>query len=45
MTERPVQPPANPDDPDRRRFFRQFAGDVVASVGSVIGAAQSLQQQ
>src|SRR5262245_47539601 len=37
----PIQPP----DPTRRRFFRQFAGDVVTSVGSVIGAAQVLQQQ
>lgn len=41
MTDRPVQPP----DPARRRFFRQFAGDVVTSVGSVLGAAQVLQQQ
>ncbi len=41
MTDRPVQPP----DPARRRFFRQFAGDVVSSVGSVMGAAQLLQQQ
>jgi len=31
-----VQPP----DPGRRRFFRQFAGEVATSVGSVIGAAQ-----
>ncbi len=36
----PVQPP----DPNRRRFFRQFAGDVVTSVGSALGAAQTLQQ-
>ena len=36
-----VQPP----DPGRRRFFRQFAGEVATSVGSVIGAAQVLQQQ
>lgn len=36
----PVQPP----DPNRRRFFRQFAGEVVTSVGSVLGAAQSLQE-
>ena len=41
MTDRPDQPP----DPTRRRFFRQFAGDVVTSVGSVLGAAQVLQQQ
>jgi len=32
-------------DPDRRRFFRVFAGDVMSSVGAVIGAAQTLQQQ
>lgn len=32
-------------DPDRRRFFRRFAGDVVSSVGSVLGAAQMLQQE
>ena len=37
----PVQPP----DPGRRRFFRQFAGEVATSVGSVFGAAQVLQQQ
>ena len=41
MSDRPAQPP----DPDRRRFFRQFAGDVLSSVGSVVGAAQVLQQQ
>ena len=36
----PVQPP----DPTRRLFFRQFARDAVTSVGSVLGAAQTLQQ-
>jgi methylthioribose-1-phosphate isomerase len=36
-----VQPP----DPGRRRFFRELAGEVATSVGSVIGAAQVLQQQ
>jgi methylthioribose-1-phosphate isomerase len=41
MSDRPVEPP----DPTRRRFFRQFAGDVLSSVGSVVGAAQVLQQQ
>jgi methylthioribose-1-phosphate isomerase len=41
MTDHPSQPP----DPTRRRFFRQFAGDVVSSVGSVMGAAQMLQLQ
>jgi methylthioribose-1-phosphate isomerase len=37
--------PVKPPDPERRRFFRQFAGDVATSVGSVLGAAQLLQQQ
>ena len=37
--------PVKPPDPDRRRFFRQFAGDVATSVGSVLGAAQLLQAQ
>jgi methylthioribose-1-phosphate isomerase len=45
MTDRPDQPPAQPADPGRRRFFRQFAGEVATSVGSVLGAAQVLQQQ
>ena len=45
MTDQPDQPPTTPSDPDRRRFFRQFAGDVFSSVGSVMGAAQALQQQ
>ena len=45
MTDQPDQPPAPPPDPDRRRFFRQFAGDIFSSVGSVMGAAQALQQQ
>jgi len=34
-----------PPDPDRRRFFRQFAGDMASSVGSVLGAAQLLQRE
>ena len=37
----PVQPP----DPGRRRFFREFAGDIATSAASVFGAAQVLQQQ
>jgi eIF-2B alpha/beta/delta-like uncharacterized protein len=41
---RPAEPITAPD-PNRRRFFRQFAGDVMTSVGSVIGAAQLLQQE
>jgi S-methyl-5-thioribose-1-phosphate isomerase len=49
MTDRPDQPPAGPPGEDadlrRRRFFRQFAGDVLSSVGSVLGAAQALQRE
>jgi eIF-2B alpha/beta/delta-like uncharacterized protein len=41
MTDRPAQPP----DPDRRRFFRRFAADVMSQAGGVLGAAQLLQQQ
>jgi eIF-2B alpha/beta/delta-like uncharacterized protein len=37
--------PIKPPDPDRRRFFRQFAGDMASSVGSVLGAAQLLQRE
>ena len=37
----PVQPP----DPGRRRFFREFAGEVATSAATVFGAAQVLQQQ
>ena len=44
MTDQPVQP-VQPPDPNRRRFFRQFAGDVMTSMSSVIGAAQLLQQE
>jgi methylthioribose-1-phosphate isomerase len=39
-----VSEPVQPPDPNRRRFFRRLAGDVVTSVGSVLGAAQSLQE-
>ena len=35
--------PVTPPDPDRRRFFRRFAGEVATSVGSMMGAAQTLQ--
>lgn len=41
MTDRPPQP----SDPNRRRFFRVFAGDVASTVGGMLGAAQVLQQQ
>ncbi len=34
-----------PADPNRRRFFRLFAGDVAGSVGSMIGAARTLQAE
>ena len=34
-----------PSDPNRRRFFRVFAGDVASSVGSMIGVAQALQAE
>ncbi len=37
------QPPTQ--DPNRRRFFRLFAGDVATTVGGMLGVAQSLQQE
>ena len=41
-------PPAEPDaggvDASRRRFFRQFAGEVFQSAATVVGAAQALQR-
>jgi methylthioribose-1-phosphate isomerase len=40
MTDEPA-----PADPRRRRFFRLFAGDVASSVGSMIGAARTLQAE
>jgi methylthioribose-1-phosphate isomerase len=40
MADEPVPP-----DSHRRRFFRLFAGDVATSVGSMIGAARSLQAE
>ena len=47
MADEPARPAEaiTPPDPNRRRFFRQFAGDVMSSMGSVIGAAQLLQQE
>ncbi len=47
MTDEPGQPgqPPPPDDANRRRFFRLFAGDVMSSVGTVLGAAQVLQRE
>ena len=43
MPDEPVPPV--PTDPHRRRFFRLFAGDVATSVGSMLGAAQTLQAE
>jgi methylthioribose-1-phosphate isomerase len=34
-----------PGDPDRRRFFRRFAGEVVTAATGAFGAAQVIQQQ
>ena len=44
MSEDESAPPA-PTDPHRRRFFRLFAGDVANSVGSMLGAARTLQAE
>ena len=37
-------PPAGSVDASRRRFFRQFAGEVFQSAATVVGAAQALQR-
>lgn len=37
--------PPTPPDPSRRRFFRQFAGDVVSSAGQLIGAVDTLRTE
>ena len=37
-------PPAGGVDASRRRFFRQFAGEVFQSAATVVGAAQALQR-
>ena len=34
-----------PPDPSRRRFFRQFAGDVVANAAHVVGAIGAVRDQ
>ncbi len=34
-----------PPDPSRRRFFREFAGDVVSSAAQVVGAVAALRDQ
>lgn len=36
--------PADPVDLGRRRFFRQFAGELVQGAATVVGAAQALQR-
>jgi len=36
--------PPTEADLDRRRFFRQFAGDIVHTAATVMGAASALQQ-
>ena len=45
--EPPSPAPAGPSggaDLDRRRFFRQFAGDLANSAATVVGVAQALQR-
>ena len=37
-------PPAESADVGRRRFFRQFAGELVQTAATMVGAAQALQQ-
>ncbi len=34
-----------PPDPTRRRFFREFAGDIVSSAAQVVGAVNALRDQ
>jgi methylthioribose-1-phosphate isomerase len=34
-----------PPDPSRRRFFRQFAGEVVTSAAQVVGAVSAMRDQ
>ena len=34
-----------PPDPSRRRFFRQFAGDIVTSAAQVVGAVNAVREQ
>ena len=40
----PETSPAGEADLDRRRFFRQFAGDLFHGAAGVVGAAQALQR-
>jgi hypothetical protein len=42
---RPEVPPAAPGpDLARRRFFRQFGGEVIHTAATVVGAAQALRE-
>lgn len=40
----PVAPRADSADLGRRRFFRQFAGDLANTAATMVGAAQALQR-
>jgi methylthioribose-1-phosphate isomerase len=40
----PAPPPPPEVDLGRRRFFRQFAGDLIQSAATVAGAAQAIQR-
>ena len=46
VTAVPVAPPptSEPVDLGRRRFFRQFAGEIVQTAATVAGAAQAIQR-
>jgi methylthioribose-1-phosphate isomerase len=41
----PTPPPAEPADPGRRRFFRQFAGEVLSSAAQVAGVVGELRDR
>ena len=43
----PAEPPASaaPADPGRRRFFRQFAGEVLSSAAQVVGVVGELRDR
>jgi methylthioribose-1-phosphate isomerase len=36
--------PSSPPDPSRRRFFRQFAGEIATSAGQLAGAVRTLRE-
>jgi methylthioribose-1-phosphate isomerase len=38
-------PPAAPFDTERRQFFRRFAGEIITSAGSVVGAVTELRDR